>query len=69
MAVSTPKTKTVALQGKSPTRAKFVLNSKPIGQVSIFKYLEYYTNLNSLNDFIMKLNSFQYCGTVKRMQG
>lgn len=69
MEVSSPKTKSVALQGKSPTRTKFVLNSKPIGQVSMFTYLEYYTNLNSLNDFNMKLNSFQYCGTIKRMQG
>jgi hypothetical protein len=68
MAVSTPKTKTVALQGKSPTRAKFVLIDKPVRQVSMFKYLEYYTNLISLSDINMKLSSFQYCGTVKRMQ-
>jgi hypothetical protein len=41
VAVSTPKTKIVALQGESPTRAKFMLNGKAIGQVSMFKYLDY----------------------------
>jgi hypothetical protein len=51
----TAKTKIVALQRKSPTRAKFMLNGKPVGR--FIMYYEMYMNLNSLNGFNMKLSN------------
>jgi hypothetical protein len=46
-------------------RAKIMLNDGPIKQVSLFKYLRYYINLNYLNGFKIELNNSHMCDTIK----
>jgi hypothetical protein len=57
MNISTAKTKVLAFQGKSPVKAKTVINDELVEQISMFKWDIIYI-LTILMTFNMKLSNF-----------